>query len=593
MAKEKDIDIGRLCDAMNLGRLSLRKPREERRELARQSTGSHWNEEGARTKVPFPLVSLYLDIVVRSLISQNPRVMLATFDKSIKPKVKAMEAWANKEIEKMKLANTIQRVVVDSLHSIGIAKVALGTPVDAARFSWAQTAGSAFVEPIDLDDWVHDPHCRDLSQAAFMGHRYRAPLDVVKSFDEYDKKARKELTATTDPSFNEQGDERISVLGRGYYGSNSEEFEDFVDLWEMYLPRHRLIITMAGDIACGSQAGGLMELRRQRFIGPSNGPYYFLPMGMIPGNAMPIAPLQNLVDLHVFINDVGRKLMRQAERQKDVVFVQGGATEDGNRVQEANDGEIIRVDNPEKLKEIRYGGPDAQNFQLFQTALQQFSYFGGNLDMMGGLSPQSKTATQDKMLAENASRSILDKQERTLQFTDDVVSGLCWYWWNDPFKVMQTTYSLPGLPEFTINRQVTPQDRKKARFEDLDLTVDPYSLAHQTPQQRLGMINDVMQKIILPGMQAFQAQGVVPNLNKYLEFVARYGNMPDLGELVTFQQPPDPTTQTGGGSAQPGMPPQTERAYTRNNVSSSTPQAEAKQASANMMAAAGKNGDGG
>lgn len=587
MPKEKDIDVNRLCQAINLARLALRKPREERREAVRQYVGSHWNEEGSREKVPFNLIGLYVDIVARALISQNPRLMISTFNKEIKPKVSAMEAWANKEVEKMHLANTIQRIVVDSLFSVGIGKVALGTPVDSGRFSWQQTAGSAFVERVDLDDFVFDIHARDFSEAAFQGHRLRAPLDVVASFDEFDKKVRKELTPSVDPSFNETGDERISVLGRGYYGANSEEFEDFVDLWEIYLPRHQLVLTLAGDPQSGGDISSLKELRRQRFVGPARGPYYFLAMGLVPGNAMPKGPIQDLVDLHVFVNQVGRKLMRQAERQKDNVFVQGAATEDGDRVVASNDGEVIRIDNPDKLKQVNSGGPDPKNFQIFESFRNLFSYFSGNLDMMGGLSPQSKTLGQDKLLADNASRTIMDKQERTLQFTDDIGCGLCWYWWNDPFKVMQTTYSIPGQPPIVINRDpVTPADRKQLKFEDLDITVDPYSLAHQTPQQRLGMINDVMQKIILPGAQAFQAQGIVPNLNKYLEFVGKYGNMPDLGDMVTYQQPPDQSAPSGGGSPPPGAP-AGDRQVTRNNVSSTTPQAESKQAVANMMSADG------
>ena len=587
MPKEKDIDIDRLAEAIRLGRLSLRKPREERRELARSSTGIHWNDEGARQKVPFNLVNLYLDVVVTALISSDPRVMLSTFDKSIKPKVAAMETWANREIAKMELGSMIQRIIVDSLYSIGIAKVALGTPVDSSRLAWQQTAGSAFIEPIDLDDWVHEANMRDFRASNFMGHRYRAHLDVVKSFDEFDKKARKGLEPTVDQAYNATGDERISMLGRGYYGANALEFEDMLDLWEIYLPRHRLVITFAGDVTGGGDGNGLVELRRQRFIGPAWGPYLFLGYSWPPGNAMPIAPLQNLTDLHEFVNTTARKLMRQTDRQKSNLFVQGGAMEDGSRIQESNDGDIIRVDNPEKIKEVNHGGPDPKNFQMLENAINRFSYFADNLEMAGGLSPQSKTATQDKLLAENASRTMMAKQQRVLQFTDDVVTSLCWYWWNDPFKVMQTTYSLPGLPEFQVTRKVSPEDRKKVKFEELDIQVDPYSLSHQTPQQRLQMIDELMQKVLIPGAQVFQSQGIVPNLNKYMELRAKYANMPDACELVTFQAPPSTDTQQGGGPAGPGAPPPGQTEHIRNNVSTTTPQAQSREAINNMQDAAG------
>jgi hypothetical protein len=166
--------------AMQRARLTLRYFREERREAVRQQAGKHWSEEGTRERVPVNLIAQYINIVGESMVPENLRAMLSTFKREHRSTVSAMQAWANKQIQRMLLGNTLKRVVIDSLFSIGIAKVGLATPADAASFAWNLQAGQPFCERVDLDDFVFDIHARDFSECSFMGHRVRVPLDAVK-----------------------------------------------------------------------------------------------------------------------------------------------------------------------------------------------------------------------------------------------------------------------------------------------------------------------------------------------------------------------------------------------------------------------------
>jgi hypothetical protein len=303
----------------------------------------------------------------------------------------------------------------------------------------------------------------------------------------------------------------------------------------------------------------------QPWIGPDTGPYHILGYLTVPGNCMPKGPIQDLVDLHRTINNVYRKLTRQAERQKELLLVAGGAMEDGSRIQEGNDGDIIRNDNPERAMMMAFGGPSQQNFAFFVDAIQRFSYIAGNLDMMGGLSPQAKTLGQDRMLEENATHTVSSMQDDTVNFTARVLGSLCWYWWHDPFKVMKVSHSLPGMPDMGVMGQVTPQMRMMGRFEDLDIRIDPYSMQHQTPAARLQTLNQLVTTIVMPMMQLMQAQGVSFDVNAYLQKVGKYADLPDLADLMTVVTPPETDSQTGGGGAPegPGMPQNTTRTYNR------------------------------
>lgn len=537
--------------------------------MVRQYVGNHWSEDGTSESVPLNLISLYVSVVGRNLIAKNPRVMLSIFDRSLKPTVSAMQAWANKEIEHMQLQNTLQRVVVDALFSIGILKVALATPAESASVAWSLRAGEPFCERVDLDDFVFDVHARDFSEVGYIGHRYRVPLDVVKDSKIYSR-ARKDLSPATDQLYNAEGDERISVMGRGMYGSDSEEYEDFVDLWEVYLPRHRVVLTLADDQLVGAMAsvkeGNETEpLRQQTWLGPDLGPYHILGYGVVPGNPMPKAPVQDQMDLHLEANKTYRKLLRQIGRMKEITLVEGNAMEDAERYKNANDGEMIPCRRAEGIKTVVSNGQAIQQVLLIATELKNlFSFMGGNLELLGGSGPQSKTAAQDELLNQNAGAGMADKQDRTVAFTASVLKALCWYWWHDPYKVQRSTHNLPSLPEMKILRQITPQMRKMGRFEDLDIQVDPYSMKHSTPETKLAALNQVVQTIVLPMMQLLQQQGRSFDINAYLGKVAQYLDMPDLAEIVTISDPPAQDAGAGGSGGEGSTtPPETTRNYVR------------------------------
>lgn len=569
---------------MQRSRLMLRSFRTERREMVRQYVGHHWSEEGTNEKVPVNLISLYVSVVARNLIAKNPRVMLSTFDKGMKPTVSAMQCWANKKIEQIRLQETLQRVVIDGLFSIGICKVALASPAESASLAWNLGAGQPFAERVDLDDFVYDIHARDFSEVAYIGHRYRVPLDVVRDSPIYDR-GRKDLTASDDPIFNMEGDERIGVLGRGTY-SGIEEFEDMVDLWEVYLPRHRVVLTLADDSLtgpAGSPGKAKEALRQQAWVGSDAGPYHILAYGIVPGNAMPKGPIQDLIDLHEAANKAYRKVFRMSERTKEITAVQGGAMEDGSRVLQADDGDMIRLDNPERIKQFVMGGQALQPILAWATTAKDlFTYMGGNLDTMGGLSPQAKTLGQDKLLNENSSRALADMQDRTITFTSDILKALCWYWWHDPFQVQKSKHSLPGLPNLQIERKVTPQQRQQGKFEDLEIAIDPYSMQHNSPQTRMVALNQVVQSVVIPMMQLLVQQGSAFDIQAYLTKISQYMDMPDLQDIVTIAPPPQ-TETAGQPTGKPGMPAQTERTYNRTNTPSQTKDSSDRNLVATML----------
>lgn len=574
--------VSRLCRSARNARLSTRKLRDGVLAAVREYVGHHYSEEGAADKVPVNLLAVYVSVITRNLIAANPRVMYSTFDLPNKPTVSAMQKWANQEVQRLHFADVESAVVMDALFGLGIAKVALADPAEAANSGWGLKAGEPFFSQVLQDDFVYDVHAKNFGECSFVGHRYRVPLDVVKDSKFYSK-ARKELQPSPNSIFNETGDQRLDSLVRSTYGAGDDEFEPMVDLWEFYLPRHRMMVTVADQQFMGAEPVGANSeaLRAWDWVGPDSGPYHFLSLGgPVPGNALGKAPVMDLIDLHEATNLIYRKVIRTAERCKEVGMAAGN-DEDAKRINEASDGETVRVDQPDRFKQEVISGNHVQLLTGIVTVLKDlFSFVGGNLELLGGRGPQAKTASQDQLLNANASAGVADMQQKTVDHAASVLRALGWYWWNHPEKVMTSQHALPGLPGLAITRHVTPAMRRQGRWEDLELRVDPYSLRYQSPQQRLQSLMQIMQTIVMPIMPILQTQGISVDLNTLLRKVGEYTDQPDLPEILTIQAP----AQGGdSGGEPPRMPQQTERSYTRTNVPGRTEKGNDQQVAAAML----------
>ncbi len=402
----REVDIPRLMKAIHSSCIAKLKQHSERTAMIEAYSGIYYGAEGRIVKPdPVNLLGLYVDIITQTLIAKNPRCMLSTFYSSQKPTVAAMEGRLNTSIEKMRLENTLRRAVVDGLFGQAIVQVSLAEPEEAAKNAWGLEAGKAFASVIDYDDFFFDHHARDFEEAQYMGYFYRVPLDVVKDSKHYNKN-RNKLSASLDRMYNIGGVEMTSMISRGYAG-NQEEFEDMVDLAKVYLPRHRLVVTISRDDVLGSGDVQGEALRVQRWIGPETGPFRWMRFGTVPSNAEGRAPIQNLYDLHKSGNEAFRKILRMAARIKSNTLYDSTEAESAAKVKTANDGDMVPVRRADAFNEITQGDKAIQPVMaVFMVIKDLFSFMGGNLELLGGRSAQSKTATQDEMLNQNAGAGV-------------------------------------------------------------------------------------------------------------------------------------------------------------------------------------------
>lgn len=595
-ARTAEVDLQKLCDATRASRKVLEVFRRVRMETVRRYAGDNWSTETSHKKRPVNFLSLYLSTIPRRLISHDPRFSLKTFDRSYRSVVAVEEDWGNRQVAKMGLAEVMHRAVLDALIGpMGITKVALATPGEAEKSGWGLEFGQPFCSVIDLDDWAHDPHARDIREASWYAHRCRYPLDSLKDSKLYAAAKRKKVTANPDKQFNRAGDERISMLQRQYVSNDQTEPYEYVDLWEYYLPRERMILWMLSDDGAEPSAsefepGKEAAFLQRDWVGPDEGPYQFLRYLLVPGQSLGKGPVQDLVNLDEHLNGLEQKLIEQAARQKEVFGVHAAADADAQRYRDARDGEMIRFDNPDKIKPIAGAGANPNNQAFAMQLWDILNKLAGNLELMAGLAPQAKTATQDKMLNANSSASITDMQQITVGHTAKVIKNLCWFWHYHPTKAMTAYKEIQGL-SVPIKQTANPAQRRQVPYDQIDIQVHPYSFQYQSPQEMMGFLDQTVMQIISPLMPLMQQQGVFFDLPKYLELKAKYGNSPDLIEICHIGEPVG-ETEGDGRNERPGKPAVSERTYNRVNSSEATSQGQNKSMQAALlgMNAGGNNG---
>lgn len=568
------INLKRLCQAMRRSRRVLEYFREERRRATIQYVGRHWSSGGSNRIVPVNLIARYITTVSRNLISKNPRVMLSTMRQDMRPAVDAMQSWVNQKFVDDYFSETLARFVTDALMCVGIMKVAVASPESASIDNYSEEVGEPFAEVIDLDDFVCDIAATSWKDVRFVGHRFRIPYEDAIAMGYFDSESRRSLAPDDTGPYNEEGDEKISTLGRGYETDGTEDYKEMVTLWEIYLPGEKKIITLPGD-STGVPKEGVKPLKVQEWIGPKCGPYHFLGFGIVPGNLMPKAPVMDLIDLHMLINRLWRKTGDQAERQKTLLLASGTQIDDAGRVTGESDGGVVPCDDPNAAKEFSYGGPHPGVVTFNTFAMQTFNSQAGNLDLLNGSGPQSKTATQDTMLNQNASAGVSDMQETTVASVARITAALLELWWYHPTKVMTSVKSIPGLPEMDMRRDLYPAGTgqslsRRGSFAELQVRIDPYSMRYRSPQERMAFIMGIVEKH-MPAFPMLQQAGVFFDWQEYFKILATYGDEPDIVRLFTVQEPmPVSGGNAGGGGEMGGMPQSTPREYIRRSVGQNT-----------------------
>ncbi len=519
-----------------------------------QFLGSHYSANGTKQKVPINLLAMAIGIYCRQLAAKNPKVIVSTKHEELKPRATMLELAGDHLLDEITFQRTIRSLVLNAIFSVGIAKVGISADSQVEIDGVWHDSGQPFSDSIDLDDVVFDMSSTTFEHMGFIGNKYFLPMDVIKQY--YDPELTEKIKPTKSSDESElfpDSDQEVKKLSQGE-AKEEDDYEDRVQLVDVYLPRQNLMLTLV----CNQPE--LEPLNVVDWEGPEAGPYRFLSYQEVPNNIMPLPPVAIWRDLHELTNHLFNKIGRQAERQKTVGMVTIGADKDAIAIRDAQDGEIISVENPKNYAESRMGGADPSSIALTLQTQDIFSRMAGNLDSIGGLSPQAETLGQEELLSQSASKTVAEMADRTMAVAKAIIHDLLWYLWHDPLISIPLTQHVAGVD---IPIEFTPEDRE-GDFYEYNIRIQPYSMEEQTPAKKLQAIIQIWERFIMPGVPLLQAQGLMPNMEGLLKNVAKLTNIDELSELLIYMRPPEATAPAPPvGTPTQGKPAQTKRTYER------------------------------
>jgi len=552
MVKFPEKQFKRLTEAIEWSENQLQTPRRKRIEAVKEFVGFHYSDEGAAKKVPVNLLKLAVKIYVQLLAPRAPRALFSAVDPALKPTAANLELAINQIPKEIGLAGTLRRVATEALFSMGILKVGLHRVGEILEHAY----GAPFVDVVTLDDYVVDMSAKRREQIQFEGNGYWLTRKAIEDSDWFDKKAKSDLTdddGEQEVVIGEHGESRAEGISVG--STNVTSYQKRVWLRDIWVPSDGVLITYA---VRNKKILKVVDYERD-----SRGPYYILGFDDVPGNLLPLPPVAIWRDLHELANALFRKLGTQADDQKRVLGFTGNDSEGVENFKNARDSDGIRFSGgkPEKLEA---GGVDAKTLAFFMQVRDLASYFGGNLDSLGGLAPMTETLGQDRLLTEAAGAQLRDMQGEMIKVAREVFRALAWYEWHDPVKTRTLEKPLPGLPGVSIPVEWS-RDSRQGDFDEFDLDIDVYSLLDDSPALKLQRLGLVMQQYVLPLMPAIEAQGGSLDANRLLKLVAKLSDFSELDDIVTF---PVTDTQQAGGSQRPA---ETKRTYERISRPGATP----------------------
>lgn len=590
--------IKRLRESIRVSYDDLRVHREQYAERLAHYAGHRYGTNDETVDTPFNCYNLALRIYQRRLISGDPKVNVRARSPEARVEAYELSLACEQLFREINLRDTTKEVILQALLSVGIVKIAASPNDDKEGLGFLHDPEQPFCDPVLFENFAYDTNAKRWEEIDWCGDRYRMPLEFLRDNPRFNRAAIEQLgkgESRQDEDLRQNDQESIQRLGVEQ-APFREELRDYVTLWDIWLPREKLLVTLPD--------GNGDPILIQPWDGPEKGPYHLLCFDPIPGNIMPVAPGSHLESMAKLLNRALRKLGDQLDRQKTIGTITPTAANAGDdrTIQDTRDGDLAQVMDPKNIGEIRLGGVDQQSYAFTLGLRDLWSWLSGNIDTLGGLSSKADTLGQERLMAESGNSLIDELNAKVLDFLHGVATDLAWYVYSDPNGVRRLVKRIEGT-DIELPVDWGPERRTRDFFL-FEFEVDPFSVHVRTPNERLQMLFQLMPAALQTAQlqMMLQQSGGELDMEGLWRLITRYSGLEEISEFLRFSGLPitaAPGQQQNQQQGPPRMPsmntPGVPHEYIRRNVGSGGGQTEGpgQQALAQMMSNATTNANGG
>jgi hypothetical protein len=473
------------------------------------ASGYYGDEDSRKWLHILNLIDRGVSILVPFLAGQNPKVLVSSKPPQLRGWAYTSQLALNHLLQELDASKTCFRPAVrNSLFGMGIVKVGLAKSGEVELGGYFHDVGQPYCDIIDDADYVGDVSAKRRAAFEFEGHRYRLPTKYAKEF------FGKKFADSIKPDFKLFGDRSPESIAKDQV--NEEAFrtlKDYSEFYDLWLPDENVIVTLRPE------GKGSRILRTVEYEGPEGGPFEVLGYNYFPETPIPVPPVYHWLDMDTMVNVLANKMKHQAERNKTVLAYEDAGAEDAENIAQTPDGGTCRVSDIDRIKEVKYGGVNEENYKWVDWILHHWSRQAYNADTLGGRSTMAETLGQEQMLLANASRAIYDMAGEVHEFTKKVIRRLAWYLWTDPLVDIPVIKRVSGLGDLPATFS---QSAREGDFYDYNFDIEPYSMKRESPDMKGQKLLQFVSQWVLPTAPIAAQQGNQIDINIITKDLAKY-----------------------------------------------------------------------
>jgi len=494
----------------------MRNFRNARLMFLRNYVGQYYDKENGEIGAEaLNMIFNAIRVLVPHIVMNFPKHNLETpylFQRQYGEDLASALAFSDKRID---IPTEYRKAIVDAVFTLGIIKTGLAQSDSIYALDEYDRidSGSLYSKTVEFDNLIVDPGSREhmFADAQILGDAMTVPRGMLLESGLF----KNDIVELLPRAGDDHNDKAYEMSMRGIKPDENFELEDEVEIIELWVPSANATVWLPGSEHVEFDD----YLRADDYYGVNEGPYTFLALTPpVPGNPIPVPMVGVWNDLHTLGNRMAKKIIDQAMAQKDITAYRRASADDAQELLDAADGESIACDDPEGIKVISFGGQQQSNEVALMQLSNWFNLMAGNPETMGGQRENSDTATQAKILSNNATVGLDDMKDMVYKFSAAEARKRAWYIDADPLMeipivrrvqqpgqvIMGPTGPIP-LPGQIVDEQVilTPELRA-GNFLDFTFSIETDSMGRKDSVTRYAQAMDFMQKALPSVMTAAQ-----------------------------------------------------------------------------------------
>lgn len=515
--------------------------------------------------------------LIPNIVMANPRHRVHSQYLASREYAELLQLALQQQDKKNNICEVYRRVIVDAIFTLGILKTGLAESDSVYAFDDYNhiDTGEVFTEAVDFDNFIVDPNSRDhmFRDAAFLGDVICVPRENLMDSGLYDNELIEQLPSAGDRSNRHKRAAEMSM--RNINIEENYELQDEVEIAELWVPSANALLTVpaAKDVLFDEY------LRVDDYYGPDEGPYTLLALTPpVPSNPLPIPMVGIWNDLHTLSNRMAKKVIDQAERQKDVVTYRRASADDAQELLEAGDGDTVAVDDPDGVNVLSFGGQQRSNEAHLQQLQNWFNMMAANPEALGGQRTDAKSATEARILQNQASTGLEDTRNLVYQMASQEARKRAWFLHTDPFiqlplikrvevrePPMQVGgMAIPGGSRMEDTQVMLTPEARSGDWLDFTFEIEPESMGMKNSEVRYAEALEFATQIMPAAFQAAQtafALGIPFNVKEFIIRTAQDRGIdwmdqvffdPEFQQRMLMQMAMGPQQQGSQGSPQMG-----------------------------------------